>query len=57
MLAAAPPYVYESHKVQHEERYLKPYKAMSGVMMTNTLVKIKEAPAPYSIKLENQQQG
>ena len=46
MLAAAPPYVYESHKVQHEERYLKPYKAISGVMMTNTLVKIKEAPRP-----------
>ena len=26
---------------------------MSGVITTNTRVKIKEAPAPYSIELEN----
>ena len=52
MLIATPLYVYESHKERHEERYLKSYGALSGVMMINTLVKIKEAPASYSIELE-----
>ena len=51
MLAAAPPSVYESYKARHDERYLKSYKAMSEMMTTNALVKIKEAP-PYSIELE-----
>jgi fatty acid synthase subunit alpha, fungi type len=51
VLAAAPPSVYESYKVRHDKRYLKSYKAMSEMMTTNTLVKIKEAP-PYSIGLE-----
>ncbi len=39
MLAAASPSLYES------------YKAMSEMMTTNALVKIKEAP-PYSIELD-----
>ena len=43
--------MYGSYKVRHDERYLKSYKAMSEMMTTNTLVKIKEAP-PYSIELE-----
>jgi fatty acid synthase subunit alpha, fungi type len=51
VLAAAPLSVYESYKVWHEERYLKSYKAMSEMMTTDTLVKIKEPP-PYSIELE-----
>jgi fatty acid synthase subunit alpha, fungi type len=46
-----PPSVYESYKVRHKERYLKSYKAMSEMMTTNALVKIKEAP-PYTIELE-----
>jgi fatty acid synthase subunit alpha, fungi type/fatty acid synthase subunit beta, fungi type len=51
VLAAAPSSVYESYGVRHKERYLKSYKAMSEMMITNTLVKIKEAP-PYPIELE-----
>jgi fatty acid synthase subunit alpha, fungi type len=51
VLAAAAPSVYESYKVRHKERNLKSYKAMSEMMTTNSLVKIKEAP-PYSIELE-----
>lgn len=51
-LAATPPSVYESYKVRHKERYLKSYKAMSEMMTTNALVKIKEAP-PYTVELES----
>jgi fatty acid synthase subunit alpha len=51
VLAAAPPSVYELYNVRHEEHNLKSYKAMSEMMTTNTLVKIKEA-SPYSIELE-----
>ncbi|KAI9439787.1 fatty acid synthase [Lactarius indigo] len=50
-LAAAPPSLYQSYRVRHKERYLKSYKAMSEMMTTNALVKIKEAP-PYTIELE-----
>jgi fatty acid synthase subunit alpha len=42
--------VYKLYKVRHDEFYLKLYKAMSEMMMANTLVKI-EVP-PYSIELE-----
>jgi hypothetical protein len=51
VLAATSPSVYESYRVRHKERYLKSYKAMSEMMTSNTLVKIKEAP-PYPIELE-----
>jgi fatty acid synthase subunit alpha, fungi type len=51
VLAAAPPSLYESYKARHKERYLKSYKAMSEMMTTNMLVKIKEAP-PYTTELE-----
>ena len=51
MLAAAPPSLYNSYNVRHKERYLKSYKAMSEMMTTNSLVKIKEAP-PYTTELE-----
>ena len=51
VLAAAPPSLYQSYKIRHKERYLKSYKAMSEMMTTNALVKIKEAP-PYSIEIE-----
>lgn len=51
MLAAAAPSMYESYKVRHRERNLKSYKAMSEMMTTSSLVKIKEAP-PYSTELE-----
>ena len=50
-LAAAPPSLYQSYKIRHKERHLKSYKAMSEMMTTNALVKIKEAP-PYSIEIE-----
>jgi len=42
VLSAAPPSVYEPYKAGHEERYLKSYKAMSEMMTTSTLMKIKE---------------
>lgn len=51
VLAAAPPSLYQSYKIRHKERYLKSYKAMSEMMTTNALVKIKEAP-PYSVEIE-----
>lgn len=51
VLAAAAPSLYESYKVRHKSRYLKSYKAMSEMMTTNLLVKIKEAP-PYTTELE-----
>ncbi len=51
VLAAVPPSVYELYRVRHEECYLKSYKAMSEMMTTNALVKVKEA-LPYSIELE-----
>jgi fatty acid synthase subunit alpha, fungi type len=44
VLSTVPPTVYKSYKVWHEGRYLKSYKAMSKMMTTNTMVKIKEAP-------------
>jgi len=51
VLAAAPPSVYGSYKIRHKERYFKSYRAMSEMMTTNALVKIKEAP-PYPIEIE-----
>lgn len=51
VLAAAPPSLYQSYKIRHKERHLKSYKAMSEMMTTNALVKIKEAP-PYSVEIE-----
>ncbi|KAI0264369.1 fatty acid synthase [Gloeopeniophorella convolvens] len=51
VLAATPPSLYASYKLRHNERYKKSYKAMSEMMTTNALVKIKEAP-PYTTELE-----
>ncbi|KAI0046589.1 fatty acid synthase [Auriscalpium vulgare] len=51
LMAALEPSVYEAYKARNAARYLKSYKAMSEMMITNSLVKIKEAP-PYSKELE-----
>ena len=51
LFAALEPSVYESYKERNRVRYLKSYKAMTDMMITNSLVKIKDAP-PYSKELE-----
>lgn len=42
---------YETYKIRNRERALACYKAMTSMMTTNSLVKIKEKP-PYSEELE-----
>ncbi|KAI0033531.1 fatty acid synthase [Vararia minispora EC-137] len=42
---------YEAYKMRNAARYRKSYKAMSEMMITNSLVKIKEG-TPYSKELE-----
>jgi len=42
---------YDAYKERHAVRALQSYKAMSDMMIQNTLVKIKEHP-PYSLDLE-----
>ena|ERR1700722_12859110 len=51
LLGSLEPSVYESYKVSNRARGLQSYKAMSEMMITNSLVKIKEAP-PYSLDME-----
>jgi hypothetical protein len=51
LLGSLEPSVYESYKVSNRARALQSYKAMSEMMITNSLVKIKEAP-PYSLDME-----
>ncbi|CAK5268309.1 unnamed protein product [Mycena citricolor] len=42
---------YSSYKTRHEVRALQSYKAMSEMMIKNSLVRIKEHP-PYPLELE-----
>lgn len=51
VIGAVDPAVYSNYKARNRERALASYKAMTSMMTTNTLVKIKEAP-PYSKDLE-----
>jgi len=52
LFAALEPAVYESYKDRNRLRALQSYKAMSDMMITNSLVKIKDSP-PYSPELES----
>jgi fatty acid synthase subunit alpha, fungi type len=51
LLGAVEPSLYEAYKLRNRERALSCYKAMTSMMTTNSLVKIKDAP-PYSPELE-----
>ena len=51
LLAALEPAVYEAYKVQNRHRQRLCYKAMSEMMINNSLVRVKDAP-PYSKELE-----
>ena len=42
---------YNAYKIRNRERALACYKAMTSMMTTNSLVRIKDAP-PYSAELE-----
>ncbi|KAJ7067175.1 fatty acid synthase [Mycena amicta] len=42
---------YDAYKVRHQVRALQSYKAMSEMMINNSLVRVKEAP-PYTPELE-----
>jgi fatty acid synthase subunit alpha, fungi type len=52
LFGALEPSVYESYKVRNRERAYHSYKAMSEMMISNSLVKVKDAP-PYSSELED----
>ncbi|KAF8656258.1 hypothetical protein AX16_002694 [Volvariella volvacea WC 439] len=51
LFAAIEPAYYEGYKVRNKARSLESYKAMSEMMIKNSLVKIKDAP-PYTPELE-----
>ncbi|THH15787.1 hypothetical protein EW146_g4747 [Bondarzewia mesenterica] len=51
LFAALEPSFYEAYKARNRVRYAQSYKAMSEMMITNSLVKIKEG-TPYSKELE-----
>ncbi|OBZ72636.1 Fatty acid synthase subunit alpha [Grifola frondosa] len=51
LLGALEPSVYESYRTKNLVRARQCYKAMSEMMISNCLVKVKEAP-PYSKELE-----
>jgi fatty acid synthase subunit alpha, fungi type len=51
LFGALEPTAYESYKSLNRTRALQSYKAMSEMMITNSLVKIKDAP-PYGPDLE-----
>lgn len=51
VLGAVEPSQYEAYKVRNRERALSCYKAMTSMMTTNSLVRIKDAP-PYPKELE-----
>ncbi|VDC07520.1 unnamed protein product [Peniophora sp. CBMAI 1063] len=50
LFAAVQPAAYTAYKVRNVARYQKPYKAMSEMMITNSLVRIKDG-TPYSAEL------
>jgi fatty acid synthase subunit alpha len=51
LLGALEPLVYEAYKIRTRTRALSSYKVMSEMMITNSLVRIKDAP-PYAPELE-----
>lgn len=51
LFGAIEPTSYEAYKEKNRRRYRLSYKAMSEMMITNSLVKVKEAP-PYAKELE-----
>lgn len=52
LLGALDPSVYAKYKIENRSRALLSYKAMSEMMITNSLVRIKDSP-PYTPELEN----
>lgn len=51
MLGAVEPKALEEYRVRNRERALACYKVMTHMMISNSLVKIKEAP-PYAMEAE-----
>ena len=51
LFGAIEPSLYENYKEKNRRRYRLSYKAMSEMMITNSLVRVKDAP-PYSKELE-----
>ncbi|EJD06870.1 fatty acid synthase [Fomitiporia mediterranea MF3/22] len=51
LLGAVDPVQYEAYRIRNRERALACYKAMTSMMTTNSLVRVKDAP-PYSSELE-----
>ncbi len=51
VLGAVNPNEYEVYKLRNRERALSCYKAMTSMMTTNSLVRVKDAP-PYTKDLE-----
>ena len=51
LLAALEPSTYEAYKLKNRHRQRLCYKAMSEMMTSNNLVRVKDAP-PYSKDLE-----
>lgn len=51
LLGALEPSYYESYKARNQTRALQSYKALSEMMISNSLVKLKEHP-PYAPELE-----
>jgi fatty acid synthase subunit alpha len=52
LFGALEPAVYEAYKGRNRLRALESYKAMSDMMISNSLVKIKESP-PYTPEMES----
>ncbi|KAI0685962.1 fatty acid synthase [Cytidiella melzeri] len=51
LLGALEPAAYKAYQVKNRRRYQLTYKAMSEMMINNSLVKVKESP-PYAKELE-----
>jgi fatty acid synthase subunit alpha len=51
LFGAVQPADYEAYKLRNAARYRQSYKAMSEMMITNSLVRIKDG-TPYSKELE-----
>lgn len=51
LFAAVQPAEYAAYKVRNAARFQKSYKAMSEMMITNSLVRVKDG-TPYSAELE-----
>ena len=51
LFGAIDPSTYETYKEKNRVRYRLSYKAMSEMMINNSLVRVKDAP-PYSKELE-----